>query len=124
MHDHLLHKGPMSRPANDIECQVWYATATDYLAIRAVSDDGAKWHDTYAQWLAFAEQKELDCWAKGTATCRVNLDPSVFVPWCRGLQRIVNNESRVAYAAFVFEDANGASGGDVFKVHRRSKPEE
>lgn len=114
----------MSDPIDDIQCLVWYATEAAYIATRAVSDDGAQWHDTYAQWLAAAEKGEAHWWAKGVATCRVDLDPSVFVPWCRGLDRKVNNESRAAYALFVFKEAQGASGGDVFKLHSRSKSDE
>ena len=114
----------MSRAVNDIQCLVWYATEAEYIATRAVSDDGAQWHDTYAQWLAAAEKGEAGCWAKGLATCRVNLDPSVFVPWCRGLDRTVNDESRAAYALFVFKDSQGALGKDVFTVHVRSKSDE
>jgi len=114
----------MSNPVTEIRVLVWYATEADYIAARAVNEDGPNWHGTYAAWRAFAEKREVRLWAKGVATCRVALDPSVFVHWCRALQRKVCHESRVQYAAFVFEEANGARGGDVLKFHDLSKPDE
>ena len=107
----------MSDDLHDIEIIVWYATEAHYLAAKAVmEDDVSDWHETYAEWRDAAELGMAKCWAKGQTTACVNLDPEVFVPWCRGLQRKVDDRSRADYVAFLVEESRGAAGGDVVRV--------
>lgn len=77
-----------------------FFTETQWIAARAVMEDGHTFHDSYADFVQRVVQAETKLRAEGKATIRVNIDPVLFPQWCRANARKVNAESRSLYAAF------------------------
>ena len=76
---------------------VWYQEA-DWPRLRALFADADKLPDTYAEWLASAEDLLAQLKRAGIDGERVPLDPDVFSAWCvaRGLAPDAQARSRYA----------------------------
>lgn len=78
-----------------------YFTEVEWIAARAVMEDGHTFHDSYADFVKGVEQAEIKLRREGQATIRINIDTAQFADWCRQRGRKINAESRGAYAAFI-----------------------
>ena len=78
-----------------------FFTESQWISARTVMEDGATFHDKYADFVQRVQQAEAQLRGQGKATIRVNIEPDTFAQWCRDHGRKVNSESRSAYAAIV-----------------------
>lgn len=65
---------------------------------RAVMEDNATLHDSYAEFVKHVIDQEAKLRAQGKFVVRIHIDPEVFAQWCRASGRKVNAESRSIYA--------------------------
>ncbi len=86
-----------------------FFTETQWVAARSVMEDGATFHDNYAEFVQRVVQTEARLRSQGQATIRVNIEPDTFAQWCRDLGRKVDAESRSVYAALIAAKNESAS---------------
>lgn len=75
----------------------WYRKA-DYARLRAAFADGARLHETHAEWSAAARATEAHLAAQGHRVVRVEIDPEEFVAWCSTRDVAPDAEARMRYA--------------------------
>ena len=78
-----------------------FFTEKQWSAARSVMEDGATFHDSYAEFVQRVLQAETRLRSQGKATIRVNIEPDTFARWCRERGRKIDSESRSLYAAFI-----------------------
>lgn len=76
----------------------WYRRE-DYHRILDVMADAHRLPPTYESWLKAAEQGIRQLEAAGHVTVKVQLDPDLFVTWCRQRDLNVDARARIAYAS-------------------------
>lgn len=97
----------------------WYRKA-DYARLRASFADGARLHETYAEWSAAARETEAHLAAQGHRVVRVEVDPEEFVAWCSTRDVVPDAEARMRYAnelAYLDKRFGDAQG----EVYRRAQ---
>ena len=75
-----MAKAPLPTSAVDLGMG-WYRPE-DWERLLRVVTDRDKLHDSYAEWLASAEQGERDLLARGQPVRRVMVDPDELAGWC------------------------------------------
>jgi len=76
---------------------VWYTEIAYYL-LKDKFDDRAELPDTYGEWLQSAESLLWKLRSEGLIAVPINLEPSVFLKWCRKKGLKLNAQARSRYA--------------------------
>jgi hypothetical protein len=97
----------------------WYRKA-DYARLRASFADGARLHQTYAEWSAAARATEAHLAAQGHRVVRVEIEPEEFVAWCSALNVVPDSEARMRYAN-EFASLDKRFGDAQEEVYRRAQ---
>jgi hypothetical protein len=88
-----------------------FFTEAQWIAARSVMEDGANFHDSYAEFVQLVVNKEVELRAQGKNTIRIHIDPQLFAHWCRLNGRKVNAESRSIFAAWKAAQADRGREG-------------
>jgi hypothetical protein len=71
----------------------------DYLACRAVFEDGNQFFPTWEQWEQSAKKSEEEFKAQGYIVERVYIDPDTFADWCQANGVPASRQGRTRLAA-------------------------
>lgn len=97
----------------------WYGKG-DYARLRASFADGARLHETYAEWSVAARATEAHLVAQGHRVVRVEIEPEDFTAWCSARSVAPDAEARLRYAnEFAYLDKRFGDAQE--EVHRRAQ---
>lgn len=97
----------------------WYRKG-DYARLRTLFADGARLHETYAEWSAAARATEAHLVAQGHRVVRVEIEPEQFAAWCYAGNVAVDAEARMRYAnEFAYLDKRFGDAQE--EVYRRAQ---
>lgn len=82
--------------AVEIVGHAWFAE-DDYDAFRSILTD-RRWHATYDQWLAAANQVQKRYEEGGTRVVRAHVHSGAFVQWCIDTGRRIDTQALTAFA--------------------------
>ena len=83
---------------------VWYPSAEDFEAIRAVSLDADELPLTYASWLTLAECALGQMQARGLTAFRAEMRAADFLPWCQARRIKIDSSARSQYVSLLVAD--------------------
>lgn len=80
-----------------LQAMVWYKEE-HYQELLSLFDDAELLPQTYADWLARAEEKKTEVEAAGDQVLKVFIDPETFPEWCekKNLQKDANARAELA----------------------------
>ena len=97
----------------------WYLKG-DYARLRTLFVDGARLHETYADWSAAATATEAHLVAQGHRVVRVEIEPEKFTVWCSARNVSPDAEARMRYAnEFAYLDKRFGDAQE--EVYRRAQ---
>jgi hypothetical protein len=77
----------------------WYPSEEDFKKMKLHAEDGAKLHDTYAEWLAAAEYGFKQMQSRGNQQIlKIEVPTDEFLAWCKSNNRNINAASRNEYS--------------------------
>jgi hypothetical protein len=86
----------------------WYGPE-QWSRLRKVADDPEALEETYAEWLAVAENAIRDLKKAGVSIEKVPIDTEELVAWCNANGRSINGEARAAFAGELLQRKHEAS---------------
>lgn len=84
-------------------CVVWYKSANDWAAMKAIASDPEVWEPTYEEWLDNAKPAFKEFQDQGIHCRKVTFDINGFKAWCDEGDRPYDAKSRSQYAVYVAE---------------------
>jgi len=92
----------------------WYRNEAEFERLRAMSEDGAQLHETFAGFIESVEKRfeEFKRTSPGVDVVKVEADPEEYLAWCRAKGMKINSASRRGFAS--------DKAFEIF-VHQRSK---
>lgn len=107
----------------DMDLQIiglaWY-TEVEWLTLRRVSADKHKLNDSYAEWLAGAEETLRTLQSQGAPVIPVSIRVSELVAWCKAENRRIDGSARSAFAALKVQE-NAAGFGRATQLMSSTK---
>lgn len=86
----------------------WY-TPEDWKAVKQMSEDGDKLHDSYQEWLLDARRREKTLRNEGHEAERVLIDPAKLKAWCMLRGARIDASARSKFVS-EFLQSRGAGG--------------
>jgi len=80
----------------------WY-TEAQWPQLRAISADGPRLEETYAEWVSLAERRFEELKKQGIRVEKVPVDLKDMFAWCRELGRPVDAQGRAGYVTFLLQ---------------------
>jgi hypothetical protein len=82
----------------DVMVIAWFGSPECWEAVRGVSVDADEFHDSYAEWLSWAEEVVRSAEAEGNLVSKAQVDSQELLSWCESEDRPVDAEARSEYA--------------------------